>query len=166
MQLSSVTATVNQLRWSSQGDMAPFCSSQTAPAQMVQFQLGKHSFRWILKVCCLSHRVADVFRKKSLPLVPDWSILMKMRTPNPHSLINPKITACLSGIELLWLVVGNDNGDISAEILLDKGPLSLIDWNGISRIPLSWLAQMSGTQCRQAVRCRFSLKSSLCSNDC
>lgn len=87
---------------------------------------------------------------------------MKMRTPNPHSFINPKITASLSGIELLRLVAKDHKEAISAELLMGREPLSPTDWSMISGTPLSGLALMSGTQCRQAVRCRFSLKGSLC----
>ena len=33
-----------------------------------------------------------MYGQKSLPLVPDWSVLMQMRTPYPCSLIGPKGT--------------------------------------------------------------------------
>ena len=39
-----------------------------------------------------SDRGARLNRDKSPPLVPDWLILMQIRTPNPHSLIGPKST--------------------------------------------------------------------------
>ena len=42
------------------------------------------------KVHCLSQRGAGLYRQKSLPLVPDWSMSRQVRTPNPWSLIGPK----------------------------------------------------------------------------
>ena len=38
------------------------------------------------------------YRERSSPLVPDWFILMQMRTPNPHSMIDPK-KHCLDCLE-------------------------------------------------------------------
>ena len=44
------------------------------------------------KVCSQSGWGADLYRQEALPLVPDWSILMQMRTPNLCNLIGPKGT--------------------------------------------------------------------------
>lgn len=35
---------------------------------------------------------AGLYREEFLLLVPDWSVLMQMKTLNPHSLIGPKST--------------------------------------------------------------------------
>ena len=39
-----------------------------------------------------SQRVTDLCGQKFPFLVPDWSVLMQIRTPNPHSLTGPKDT--------------------------------------------------------------------------
>lgn len=38
---------------------------------------------------------ANIHIEKSLPLVPDWSVFMQIRTPKPHSLIDPKNTVLI-----------------------------------------------------------------------
>lgn len=38
---------------------------------------------------------ANIYREKSLPLVPDWSVFMQLRTPKTHSLIGPKGTVLI-----------------------------------------------------------------------
>lgn len=45
-------------------------------------------------VSFLNHR-DDLYREKSLCLVPDWSVLMQMRIPNPQNLISLKSTVPL-----------------------------------------------------------------------
>lgn len=57
-----------------------------------QLQQGNtvFSLRWKGTVRSPSQREADSYRQKSLPLVPDWFILMQMKTLNLCSLINPK----------------------------------------------------------------------------
>lgn len=50
------------------------------------------SLSWNGKMSSLTPMRTDLYRQKSRPLVPDWSIVMKMRTPNPYSLIDPKGT--------------------------------------------------------------------------
>ena len=70
-----------------------------------------------------SQRGADFHRQKSPPLGPDWSDLMQMRTPNPHSLIGPKRT----------VLIGQNGA-----ALIGQSCVSLIGW----RKPKSyWLKQ-------------------------
>lgn len=41
------------------------------------------------KICSWSWRGAGLYGQNAPPRVPDWSVLMQMRTPNPSSLIGP-----------------------------------------------------------------------------
>lgn len=43
---------------------------------------------------------ADLYTEKSPPLIPDWSVLMHMRTPNPHSLLVQKALSWLGIMDL------------------------------------------------------------------
>lgn len=52
---------------------------------------GTPSFQWKGKGA-LQAAGELTYRQKSLPLVPGWSILMQMKTPNPHSVIGRKST--------------------------------------------------------------------------
>ena len=57
---------------------------------------GRHSLQWQGKVSSeKSPQGAGLYGQKSLPRVPDWSVLMQIRTPNPPSLIGPKGTALI-----------------------------------------------------------------------
>lgn len=51
-------------------------------------------------------------REESPTLVPDWSVLMQMRTWNPYSLVQ-KAQCWLVGMELLWLVSKDINEAIA-----------------------------------------------------
>ena len=51
--------------------------------------------QWKGKVRFQSQRGAGLHRPKSLPLVPNWSVLRQMRTPNPCSFIGPKGTVLI-----------------------------------------------------------------------
>ena len=62
---------------------------------MVEFQLGKFNLQWKGKVRSKSPRGASLYREKLPPLVSDWSVLMKMRAPNLHSLVGPKNTVLI-----------------------------------------------------------------------
>lgn len=53
------------------------------------------SHQWKGKMCSVSHRGIDLHREKFLPLVPEWSVLMQMRTPNPWNMIGPKSTVLI-----------------------------------------------------------------------
>lgn len=53
------------------------------------FGVSGHTSPWQRKVRSLSHRRADRKTEKSLPLVSDWSVLMQIRAPSPHSMIGP-----------------------------------------------------------------------------
>lgn len=57
---------------------------------------------------------ACLYREESPSLVPDWSVLMQMRTWNPYSLIQ-KALSWLIGMELLWLVNKDINEAIAGE---------------------------------------------------
>ena len=50
---------------------------------------------WKGEVHSQRQRGAHICGHESLPLVPDWSILMQMRIPNPHSLVGPKGTVLI-----------------------------------------------------------------------
>ena len=69
------------------------CSGKTP----LVFQLSQgdsvFSLWWEEEVWSQSQRGAGLYGQKSLHLVPDWSLLMQIRTPNPNSLIGPKGTA-------------------------------------------------------------------------
>lgn len=87
--------------WSSTAVRRPLGEAAVGPAPLVwqlHCALVKHvsvsasaeekqSFclQWKGKVCFQSQRGADVYGQKSPLLVPDWSDLMQMRTPNPFS---------------------------------------------------------------------------------
>lgn len=64
-------------------------------------------------------------RKKSLPLFPDWSGLMQMRTPNPCGLISPKNTL-LIGQDGATLVSKDAGRNIPIQLSLDGENLSPI----------------------------------------
>lgn len=69
-----------------------------------------------------NQREADLYREKSLLLVPDWFILIQIRTPNPNNLISPKSTVLFdqSGGTLIGLVGEDANDDIAAQFCLDR----------------------------------------------
>ena len=95
------------LVWSPLLWAAPYCASFLWPALVCSalhqqdtlvFQLSQgntvFSLLWTRKV--LSHwRDAGLNRQMSLPLIPDRSVPMQMRPPNPHSLICPKVTVLI-----------------------------------------------------------------------
>ena len=74
----------------------PFCVSLLWPVLVCSalfqwvFQLswgnGLFSFPWKGKAHCPNQRGTALYGQKSMPLVPDWFVLMQMRTPNPRSL--------------------------------------------------------------------------------
>ena len=70
-----------------------------------------------------SQKGASLHGWKSLPLVPDWSVLMHIMTPNPCSLIGPKNPlSLLIKIELHWLAT-------VAQLWLDGESFHTIGWN-------------------------------------
>ena len=78
------------------------------------FQLNQgNSLQWKGKVPSLSHMGGGLYRQKSQPLVPDWPILMHMRTPNPCSLLVQKA--------LSWLVGEDVDRDIVVAALIRWG---------------------------------------------
>ena len=64
-----------------------------------------------------SQRGADLPKEKSPALVPNWSALMQIRTPYPHSLAQIRM-------EPLWLVGEDANEGIAAQPLLDRKSLN------------------------------------------
>ena len=50
----------------------------------VSAQPGRQSLWWKGKLHFQSWREAGLYGQKSPPLVPDWSVLMQMRAPNPQ----------------------------------------------------------------------------------
>lgn len=64
-----------------------------------------------------------------------------------------KMQPWLVGVELLWLVNEDANGDLAAQLWLNRESLSPTGWNRIPGIPLQGLAQTAETQCMQAVQC-------------
>lgn len=124
--LSSETTAPLQSTETGQLHSAPLWSSKRA--SVVQLQLGRYSLQWKGKVHSLIQRGADYYTKKSPSLVLDWSILMQMRTPNPHSLIGPKSTVLISqnGTALVSLVNGDANEDIAPQFQLDGESFSPI----------------------------------------
>lgn len=89
---------------------------------------GETQASWKLKVHFIEAEVK--------PLAPDWSILMRIRNLNPHSLIGPKGIAPIgqNGASLIgrcrcWW------GNMVACLLLDKECLNSIDWNTIPETP-------------------------------
>ena len=63
---------------------APFCSAEVS--LVFQFSQGYSVFTlwWRGKVCSQSQRRAGLSGQKFPLLVPNWSVLMEVRTPNPH----------------------------------------------------------------------------------
>ena len=76
----------------------------SAPVRHLQCFSSSWVFSLQWKVYSLSSRGAGLYGQKSLLLVLDWSILMQMSTPNPHSLIGPKARYWFVTIKPLWLV--------------------------------------------------------------
>lgn len=70
---------------------------------MSQLYPGKASLQWKEKVYSWSQRGDDLYWQKSLPLVLDWSVLMQMTTPNPHSFIGLKSSVLIgqNGVSLI-----------------------------------------------------------------
>ena len=85
--------------------------------------------QWKGKVPSSSQRGAHLYRQKSLPLVPDGSVLMQMRTPSAHSCLVQKALFWLARMELLCLV-GTEQLQLGGE------SLSPIHWNRILGTPL------------------------------
>ena len=103
-----------------------------------------------MKVCPLSQGRA-VTEREVLALVPDWSLLMQVRTPNSHSLVQKVLgwsewSCCDWWVKILI-------GDTALQIWLDRECLSPINWNMIQGTPLKGSAQKAGTQGRQTVQC-------------
>ena len=98
-----------------------------------------YTFWWKRKVHSSDPQGAGLYRQRSSPLVPDWSILMQMRTFNPHSLIGLRALFWLVRIELLWL-----------EISSLTGWGKPIGWNRIPgnfyKVLLIWLKYSAGWQ--------------------
>ena len=80
------------------------CSALQRNLQCFSSSWGNAVFRlqWKCKVHSPSQRGACWYRQKSQLLAPDWSTLLQMRTPNPHSLIGPKGSVLIG--QTLWLV--------------------------------------------------------------
>lgn len=152
------------------------CSSKTSSA--LQFQLGEHSLQSLVKW------------ESALPK-PEESWLIQTEVPNSDSwLVHPHANgdskflqfdlppkkekmSWLVRMELLWLVCEDADGDIliATQLWLDGESLSPTVWNTVPGTPLQGLAQVAGTQCRQAVSAGFSLKHDvpkrpLCRNGC
>ena len=72
------------------------------------------------KVHSQSQTGADLYRQKSPPLVPDWSILMQMRKPNSWNLVQ-KALSWLVKMGALWLVREDVDGDIAVQLWLNGG---------------------------------------------
>ena len=113
---------------------APFCATLLWPALVYSallcsgvtslvFQLSQgntvFSHGWKGKVCSQSQRTADLYGQKSLPLVPDWSVLMQTRIPNPHSLAQK---ALLNGQSRTtgWVELYSFSWMGEASVLLDE----------------------------------------------
>ena len=54
--------------------------------------------------CSMRQRGADLYREKSLTLVPNWSILMQRKIPNPHSLVQKELSQLVRMDYLDWSV--------------------------------------------------------------
>lgn len=88
----------------------PHCYSSLFQLQPIQW--GKlQSFMETENMPHLDGGEVGLCREESPTLVPDWSVLMQMRTWNPYSLVQ-KAQCWLVGMELLWLV----NKDINEAI--------------------------------------------------
>ena len=59
---------------------------------------------WKEKAGSQSQQGAGLYGQKLLPLIPDWSVFMQMRTLNPSSLISPKETSLIgqNGTALIY----------------------------------------------------------------
>ena len=133
---------------------APWCSALVKHLWCLT-STRKHSLQWGKWASQARGELAYI-KQKFLPLVPEWSILMEMRTPSPHNLIGPKGTSLIGRMELLCL---------------DGESLSLIGWNRIPGTPLQGLAQTVETRAGRQFSAGFSMKCSLherllCRNGC
>lgn len=93
---------------------------------VLQLQLRKHSVLWKGKVHSPSHRGADLYTEKSPPLIPDWFVLVQMRTPNPHSLLVQKALSWLGIMDLSDCSV-----KMSCMVLIGQESLSPTGWNTV-----------------------------------
>lgn len=77
------SSTLLHLLWS-----ALLCSRKTNLVLHLWLQLGKCSLPPLMeRDSALKHKDVDLYEQKSLPLVSNWSVLMQMRTINPHRFI-------------------------------------------------------------------------------
>lgn len=88
---------------------AQFCASWLCSG--VSGQLGKLSL-WGRESALQWQRGADFYWEKSPPLILDWSILIQMKTPNPHCLIG-LTSPVLSGQNGATLVSKDVDGDVA-----------------------------------------------------
>lgn len=98
----------------------------SAPSREMQSSVEKESMLPVPEESWL------IYTQKSPPLIPDWSILMKMRNPNSHSLIGPKGI----GQNGATLVSEDADGDRAAWLWLDRESLCPTGWNTIPGTPL------------------------------
>ena len=112
--------------------------------------------------------------QKSLPLVPDWSVLMQMKTPNSHILIGPKGTESPQSdwsedSQSCWLGLHSSKWMGKALTLLVEIGFQELVYKGW----LPWQKHRAGRQAaqRQQFSAGFSLKCTLsekplCRNGC
>lgn len=95
------------------------CNSiATAPVKQLHVRAqarGKRSRKWA------PPRKGEIglYREKFLPLAPDWSIFMQMRTPI-NNLIGPKSLSWLVAMEPFWLISKDANEDVIVQPQLDR----------------------------------------------
>lgn len=83
------------------------CSSplQSVPPALLHSGSGRHLRYFVFSILAPAREIQlfslslegkmCISRQKSPPLVPDWSVIMQMRTPSPHSVIGPQNTVLI-----------------------------------------------------------------------
>ena len=74
---------------------APLRSSCSGPLHSAPASAREMQISVERKSTLSEQREGDLYREKSLPLVPEWYILVQMRTPNPCTYSGPKSTVLI-----------------------------------------------------------------------
>lgn len=128
-----------------QAPVWPNSSPRSSLFDSVQ-SLGCFTLWWKGKVCSLNQR-ADLYRQKSLPLLPNWS-------PNPHSMTGPKGTVWVgqNGATLICQWKCWCGYSRTAPIRWGKPQYYWLKYN--SRNSFISAGSVARTQCSQTVQCR------------